>query len=215
MKNVLAILFLLFSSLCVYSQEVNSEQVEINYEAIKFMGIPMEGPFSTFKNRLEEKGLKYVTTNSVGDHVFQGKFAGYNAIELVQITPKNTVYKCGVIIGEGTDGFSTWNNLISAYNDIKNLLTQKYGDSIPEYTTEEFEHGDVKESERLYELKMGRCKYCVCFNIRGRITSAHMDLSNMPIGSVEVSLTQSGCVQVLYVGLKNLDEMERLKIDDV
>lgn len=199
----------------MFAQEDETKKVEIEFEAIKFMGIPMEGPIEEFRQKLEDKGLEYLTGGSE-EFLFSGNFASHSSKIVVKLTSRNTVNLCGVVMGDGLfDGFSTWGELDAVYKEMKSLLTEKYGEPDSSYSSEEFDRNNVKDSEKLNELKMGRCKYLLIFPIRGKIDSDSLTINGTVIGSVQLTLTTKGCVQIIYSGFKNSEEVKRYNLEDV
>lgn len=215
MKKQILLLLLLISNLALFAQGDATDKVKVNFEAIKFMGIPMEGPIDEFREKLEGKGLEYLTGGSE-EFLFSGIFAGHRSKIVVKLTSRKTVNLCGVVIGDGLfDGFSTWKELHAVYEEMKSLLTEKYGEPDSFYSTEEFERNNVKESEKLNELKMGRCNYVMLFPIRGKIDSDSLTVDGTVIGSVQLTLTSKGCVQITYSGFKNSEEVKKYNLEDV
>lgn len=90
----------------------------------KFMGIPMDGSVTQFSQKLQQKGLKKLTTRD-GVEVLMGTFA---------TTPDCTFIVVGNDARQMTKvcvafpSRERWSDLSSEYDGLKTLLTQKYGE---------------------------------------------------------------------------------------
>lgn len=149
-----------------------------NQQHMKFMGMKMGGDFSTFVNKLKQKGFKEDYTNSNKKAtLLMGKFAGYDdCMLMVYPNSENNVYLVGVVFPFQ----ESWSNLYSNYISIKNMLITKYGK--PTECVEEFDtlYEPSDDKDRMYQTKMERCKYKTSFDfhegkIIENISVAEMD----------------------------------------
>ena len=96
---------------------------------LKFMGIPIDGPVSSFQQKLEAKGMSYDAQTSksleAGIRVMDGIFAGYKCEIVLYYTPKTkNMYEVQVLM-ESSDE----ETIGSRVREMIELVTSKYDDS--------------------------------------------------------------------------------------
>ena len=129
-------------------------------EHLKFKGIPIDGTLKDFTTKLIAKG--YVLT-SVDDNItsLKGSFAGYNDCSILVYGLDNTdlVYTVAVMFPY----YKSWPLLEGNYNNIKSMLTTKYGE--PVLCHEEFQRSTPPRDDmsKYNELMLGRCDYSATF----------------------------------------------------
>ena len=176
MKKILFAIFLTVSVLTSYSQ-IKSD----TSKHITFKGVPIDGTLNDFIGKLKKGGVSYISTKD-GIAQFKGEFAGYNDCTIYAISQKDLVYRVGVIFPEQ----STWSSLSDNYFNLKRLLIEKYG----KFTTiakEEFQNSKIDDdNSKMYEVKMGRCKYSLtCGTSEGII---ELSISNISVSNCFVKL---------------------------
>lgn len=186
MKQFLFILFLVFGVFVSYGQNNMSET-----RHLRFMGIEMCGKLADFVDKLKDKGLT-VSSLENGSAVLLGKFAGIDAAIYVFATPKsNTVQGASVSFYNPT---GKWADLKFQYMDIKELLSEKYGEPVEfEYFSEPNMDGSGQELE---ELKAGRGCYESTYLPPGLLDEG------MIVLSIKVGFSFP-CVELNYVDGKN------------
>lgn len=144
----------------------------------KFMGIPMEGTVAQFSQKLQQKGMKKLTSQEGGD-VLEGSFATYPGCTIFVVgNDAKAVTKVCVIFPSK----DRWSDLSSNYDAIKGLLTQKYGE--PSAVVEEVRESYSKE-DVMHHLKMDHATWACGWNTeQGKI-------------ELEVKVVKYDCMVVL------------------
>ena len=105
---------------------VEPKKQMVAQEHLLFKGIPIQGDFSSFLKRLDEKGI-----HDIGDLVYYGDFAGYKVyVDIFGQNKSDVVYSVDVT----SMPFDGKEATVLAYNYFKDLYTRKYGE--PEATIE-------------------------------------------------------------------------------
>lgn len=147
MKKLLSIVLLIALLTPVFSQSSNH---------MTFKGIPIDGNLSDFTTKMKQKGFSYLGTQD-GIALFNGEFAAFKDCTIGVISSKSTstVSKVAVMFPE----CDTWSRLYGNYSQLKDMLTQKYGE--PTENIERFDsYSEPRDdNSRLHELRMDRCKY--------------------------------------------------------
>jgi hypothetical protein len=146
---------LIASSLAAHTQTKSDTSAHLI-----FKGVPIDGTAESFILKMKKAGFRHVGTED-GIAMLIGDFASYKScsVGVFTLKPKNTVSKIGVIFSER----ETWSGLASNYFDLKEMLTEKYGD--PAEVVEEFETTVKPNDDRskMYEVMFDRCKYYTTF----------------------------------------------------
>ena len=119
---------------------------------LKFKGIPLNGTYKEFSEKLISKGF----TKNVNNNTYSRTFAGYPncTAEIYSTESNNLVY--GVILSLPTQ--HNWNDLENRYYEFKENLTTKYG--APTKSTEKFTDSTPrKNSEKFNQVEKGNCRY--------------------------------------------------------
>lgn len=91
---------------------------------LKFKGVEINGSFKTFVANLEKRGCQS-GENLFGTFLIKADFAGLEMMVYPQTTSQSqTVYA----VVAGTSGIKEEVSLKAQYDELKNLLTQKYGE---------------------------------------------------------------------------------------
>ena len=171
-------------------------------EHMTFKGIPIDGSISDFVVKMKQKGFTHEGTQD-GVALFTGEFAAHKNCKIGAISAKSTgvVSKVAVIFPEN----ETWAQLYGTYNQLKEMLTQKYGD--PLEVVERFEGYSEPDDDnsRMLEVKMDGCKYETSWK-----TSK---------GDIEIKISHDGfssCFVVLsYWDEINTEKVKNSAIDDL
>ena len=90
----------------------------------RFKGVEINGSFDTFVTELEKRGCT-VDENILGTFIIQADFAGLEMFVYPLTTSQTkTVYA----VVAGTAEIQEKVSLMAQYNELKNLLAQKYGE---------------------------------------------------------------------------------------
>lgn len=121
-----------------------------------FKGVPLDGTLDQYVVKLKQNGFKHISTND-GIAMLQGDFAGYKDcyIGVSTLKQKDLVYKIGVLFPEN----KTWSTLSGNYFDLKQMLTEKYGN--PSDVVEKFDTRTEPRDDdsKMFEVQFDRCKY--------------------------------------------------------
>ena len=158
MKKLIIIVFAIFVSVCVFAQ---------TKQHMKFMGVPMGISINSFQQKLEAKGIKYDQFASkhfsADAKKFDGTFAGYQAsIYTYYDTKDYNVYRAKAMIER--------NNLEQSeqiFNDILNMLKQKYPDSFSIDTSNDYKGTSIYTN-------LGRID-CYISRVKGDLANLYKD----------------------------------------
>lgn len=191
MKTVLTILFTLSFIVTSFCQSKNEPT-----EHMTFKGVPIDGTLSEFVLKMKDSGFES-TASEDGVALLKGDFAAYKGciIGVATLKGKDLVSKITVIFPE----HETWSTLASNYYNLKELLTEKYGE--PSKEVEKFDtYSDPDDDgDRMYEVKMDNCKYYTLFETDN--------------GGIQLSIDHDGVVSC-FVTLSYFDKINREKIRD-
>ena len=122
---------------------------------LKFKGVPIDGTLKEFVSRMERKGFKWLGEDN-GVAVLKGDFAAYKecTIYVSTLDNKDLVSQISVVFPRE----DSWEYLYGDYNNLKGLLTEKYGQ--PSEVTEKFQGMYIDDdNDRMHAVEMDRCKY--------------------------------------------------------
>ncbi|WP_276482329.1 hypothetical protein [Paraflavitalea pollutisoli] len=143
---------------------------------LTFKGIPIDGTLNEFVLKMKKSGFTYQGTKN-GIATFYGDFASYTNCMIGTSTPisKDLVSKVVVLFPD----CDTWSLLSGNYYYLKDMLTSKYGK--PWDCVEKFDREPRDDKDRMYEVKLDRCKYLTSYETgKGTIqlTIAHNDVNS-------------------------------------
>ncbi|MBO7202157.1 MAG: hypothetical protein IIW13_04155 [Paludibacteraceae bacterium] len=172
-----------------------------NSEHLKFKGVPINGTLSEFVKKMQNAGFSFIG-NEDGTSFLRGDFAGFKGciIGVSTIKNVNVVNSIGVIFPMR----ETWSDLESDYNQLKSMLTQKYGE--PANVIETFQGLLINSNDdKLRDLEYDRCTYQTTFETKN--------------GDIQLSLEKGDSFQY-FVLLKYFDKIntqtvENAAIDDL
>ncbi|MBM3454795.1 MAG: hypothetical protein FJX80_06560 [Bacteroidetes bacterium] len=141
-------------------------------EHMSFKGVPIDGTLNEYVAKMKQNGFQYLGTED-GTAILNGDFAGYKNchVGVTTLNKIDLVHKIGVIFPNQ----ETWSRLFSNYSDLKQMLTEKYGNP-----NDEVELFDVKsfqlpldDNSKMHQVKMDRCNfYAVWKTDKGEIQLA-------------------------------------------
>ena len=138
----------------------DAENVEIidaaSSKHLAFKGVPIDGTLKQFTTRMKQAG--FIERKRLdGTSVLIGDFAGYKncMVYVSTIDGNDVVSEIGVVFPDR----STWENLYGDYKNLKELLTEKYGQ--PSMAQEVFLSKPIVDDDkfRMYAVSDDACKY--------------------------------------------------------
>lgn len=125
-------------------------------EHLSFKGVPIDGTLNEYVSKMKQSGFKHIGTEDK-TAILNGDFAGYKNcfIGVSTLTQKDLVHKIAVIFPER----DTWSTLSGNYFELKEMLTEKYGE--PSEIIEKFDSYSEPDNDgdRIFAVKMDNCKY--------------------------------------------------------
>ena len=156
---------------------------------LTFKGVPIDGTLNDYVYKMKKSGFTLIGTED-GVAMLKGDFAAYKdcIIGVATLKQKDLVSKITVIFPER----ETWSSLSSNYYNLKELLTEKYGD--PSEIVEKFDsYSEPKnDNSKMHEVGMNNCKYYTTFEIEN--------------GSIQLSIENDGFSKS-YVILSYFDKI--------
>ena len=147
-KNIAILLFLFLTNLS-FGQSSNH---------LSFKGVPIDGTLEEYVVKMKQNDFTLLQTED-GTSYLSGDFAGYKncIVGVSTLKQKNLVHKIVVVF---TDK-DTWSGLYTNYFDLKQKLTEKYGN--PSDVVEKFDVPSYSQprddQEKMYKVQFDQCKY--------------------------------------------------------
>ncbi|PJJ07601.1 hypothetical protein CLU83_0787 [Flavobacterium sp. 1] len=149
MKTKITLFFLIYLTVCNYTYSQTSEH-------LVFKGVPIDGTLKEYVSRMVQDGFTNLGTED-GTAILNGEFAGYKDcnVGVATLKQKDLVYKIAVIFPEK----DTWSTLSGNYFDLKDMLTEKYGN--PSEVVEKFDSNSQPrdDNDKMFKVKFDNCKY--------------------------------------------------------
>lgn len=163
-KNVLVTLLFMAFIIPVVAQDTDKAS-----EHLTFKSVPIDGTLKEFLVKMNSVGfdvLKIYPEEQIA--ILKGDFAGYKSclVTVHTLKQKDIVSKIQVTFPK----CETWSALSSNYFNLKQLLTEKYGNP-----TRSIERWDSfvepsDDDDRMFEVGSDNCKYATTFETdKGRI----------------------------------------------
>jgi hypothetical protein len=155
---------------------------------LSFKGVPITGTLTEYVAKMKKAGFIHKGT-SEGMAILEGEFAAYKncIVGVSTLKQKDVVSKIGVIFPSR----DTWSSLASNYFNLKELLTEKYGQ--PSESLEEFQSGTPNnDGSKMTMVELGRCKYYTTFETEK--------------GTIQLSIDHDG-ITSCYVKLGYFDKV--------
>lgn len=149
---------LIFTTLLLISYFIPTvaQQNSSTSNHLLFKGVPIDGTLSEYVTKMKQNGFEHIGTED-GVAMLSGEFARYKEclVGVSTLKQKDLVHKIAVLFPD----HNKWSNLSGNYFDLKEMLTEKYGE--PADVTEKFERGSTLDDDnsKMYEVKFDRCKY--------------------------------------------------------
>lgn len=123
---------------------------------LTFKGVPIDGTLNEYVSKMKQNGFALIETED-GIGMLSGDFAAYKdcIVGVATLKQKDLVSKITVIFPER----DTWSSLSGNYFDLKEMLTQKYGE--PSTCVEKFDtYSEPRDDgDRMHAVRMDNCKY--------------------------------------------------------
>lgn len=153
MKTKIMTLVLLLTTVLTFAQ---------TSEHLTFRGVPITGTLNEYVSKMEKNGFTLIGKED-GTAILQGDFAAYKdcIIGVATLSQKDLVSKITVIFPERR----TWASLSANYYNLKELLTEKYGE--PSEVVEKFDTRiePKDDNSKMHEVRMNRSKYHTTFEL--------------------------------------------------
>lgn len=131
-------------------------------EHLTFRGVPITGTLNEYVSKMKKNGFTLIGKED-GTAILQGDFAAYKdcIIGVPTLSQKDLVSKITVIFPERR----TWASLSANYYNLKELLTEKYGE--PSEVVEKFDTRiePKDDNSKMHEVRMNRSKYHTTFEL--------------------------------------------------
>jgi hypothetical protein len=197
MKAVLTTIFCFVLTITSFAQNKTDTT-----EHMTFKGVPIDGTINEYVSKMKQSGFTLIGTED-GVAMLKGDFAAYKdcIIGVATLKGKDLVSKITVIFPNR----ETWATLASNYFNLKELLTEKYGE--PSEFVEKFNtsYEPDDDNSKMHEVGMNNCKYYTTFELEN--------------GSIQLSIGNdsftSSFVMLSYYDKTNSDKVRQKAIDDL
>lgn len=170
-------------------------------EHLSFKGVPINGTLKQYTAAMVKAGFKSEGTQD-GLSLLSGDFAGFKNCIVVVSTLKNcdVVNHIAVLFPEK----DTWSALMGDYEQLKELLTEKYGE--PEHNTERFTDHVYSDNSRIYAVNNGEIEWFAVFST---------DLGDIELTLVGGTIGYKARVRLSYWDAKNSETVRQNALDDL
>ncbi len=149
MKTKTILFFISYFTICSFTYSQSSEH-------LAFKGVPIDGTLKEYVSKMTQEGFTNLGTED-GTAILNGEFAGYKNcnVGVATLKQKDLVYKIAVMFPEK----ETWSTLSGNYFDLKEMLTEKYGN--PTDVVEKFDSSSQPrdDNDKMLKVKLDNCKY--------------------------------------------------------
>lgn len=151
MKYLTTIILLL--SIVSFAQSQTSDH-------LIFKGVPIDGTLNEYVSKMKQNGFLLLSMED-GVAILTGDFAGYKdcKVGVITLKQKDLVYKIAVIFPKN----ETWSTLSGNYFNLKQMLTEKYGEPSDELEKFDTYSQQMDDMSKMHEVGMDRCKYYSVF----------------------------------------------------
>lgn len=170
---------------------------------LSFKGVPINGTLKSYTDEMVKAGFHYEGTQD-GIAILSGDFAGYKGCGIGVATLKN----CDVVshIAVLFPDKDTWSAVLSDYEHLKAMLTEKYG--TPSDSKEKFTGyvGDYDNSLVMYALKDGEYVWYTTFTT---------ELGDIELSIMAGSKSRTACVRLSYYDKANSEKVRSAAMEDL
>ncbi len=150
MKSILSVLFFALAFISSFAQPKSDSS-----QHLTFKGVPIDGTLNDYVLKMKMSGFVHKGTED-GIAVLEGDFAAYKncTIEVSTLKQTDLVSKIKVAFPKRED----WSSLSENYFNLKELLTEKYGN--PSENVENFQsYTPESDGSKMSAVKLDRCNY--------------------------------------------------------
>lgn len=185
----------------VKNDETSVMSVETQH--LTFKGVPIDGTLKEYVEAMKKAGFVYKEKTSDGGAILTGDFAGYKNCR-IKVSTLNNCDVVNIIFVQFSDK-ETWSSLISDYENLKTMLTKKYGKS--KKCSEKFTSyvGD-SNGLKMHALRNGEYEWYTVFST---------ELGNVELSIVDGTQYQTGAVRLTYYDKTNSDKVLNSAMDDL
>lgn len=172
MKTFFLTMFFALTTTLIYAQ---------SSEHLSFKGVPIDGTLNEYVAKMKQSGFTMLGTED-GIAMLKGDFASYKGciIGVSTLNGKDLVSKITVIF----PSYESWSLLASNYFNLKEMLTEKYGqpsESIEKFST----YTPDDDGSKMTQVHLDACKYVTTYetdkgsirlSIKGDISDAFVML---------------------------------------
>ena len=158
-------------------------------EHLAFKGVPIDGTLNEYVKKMESSGFTMIGAKD-GVAMLRGDFASYSGctVGVLTLKEKDLVSKITVIF----PAQKSWSFLSSNYFNLKEMLTEKYGQ--PSESVEKFSPNEPEDDgSKMIEVNLDGCKY---------ITTYETDK-----GSIQLSIQKGDALGGAFVTLAYFDKI--------
>lgn len=185
----------------VKNDETSVMSVETQH--LTFKGVPIDGTLKEYVEAMKKAEFVYKEKTSDGGAILTGDFAGYKNCR-IKVSTLNNCDVVNKIFVQFSDK-ETWSSLISDYENLKTMLTKKYGKS--KKCSEKFTSyvGD-SNGLKMHALRNGEYEWYTVFST---------ELGNVELSIVDGTQYQTGAVRLTYYDKTNSDKVLNSAMDDL
>ena len=168
---------------------------------LSFKGVPIDGKLADYVAKMKKNGFIHKLTKD-GVAILEGEFASYKGctVGVSTLKQKDLVSRIAVLFPDR----DTWSALSSNYFNLKELLTEKYGN--PAESVEEFQsYTPDSDGAKISFARLGSCKYVTTFETEK--------------GTIQLSIEHDGStrcfVKLAYFDKINSDVVKQQALEDL
>jgi len=197
MKTILISLFSTIVFITSFAQ--NSSNLQ---KHMKFKGVPIDGTLNEYVSKMKKSGFEHIAAED-GAAMLKGDFAAYKdcIIGVSTLKQKDLVSRIIVIFPE----CDTWSSLSFNYYNLKELLTEKYGEPAENVEKWDTYSKPNNDGDRMHAVKMDNCKYYTTYETEN--------------GDIQLSIDHDSViscfVRLLYRDKINSEKIRAKAIDDL
>ena len=172
-------------------------------EHLSFKGVPIDGTLKQYTAAMVKAGFKSEGTTSNGIALLIGDFAGYKDC----IVGVSTLGSCDVVnrISVLFPEKDTWSTLLYDYENLKELLTVKYGE--PDYNVEMFTNYHGNDSRlKMYAINDREIEWYTIFST---------ELGEIELTLVGGTYDYQARVRLSYTDKANSETVRQNVLDDL
>lgn len=204
MKKLLVLVICLLMTISIYAQvSIHAQGSVPAQKHLTFKGVPINGTLKAYTDAMIKAGFHYEGKTDNEINILSGDFAGFKSCYICVSTLSN----CDVVnsISVLFPNRDTWSSVVSDYEQLKSMLTQKYG--IPSVCSEKFtSHVGDNNTMKMYALRNEECEWYTIFST---------ELGDIELSVIEGTSYNTGAVRLTYYDKINSDKVQNAAMDDL